>query len=148
MWAVYWACIKCKPRNEGCQDSYKNSYNINLNNAANRFAGLVSASGNAISLFDSIALNVILDSQGAATLDAAGALTVSGKVGTALTTTTTGGAKSTTTFGNTTAGTSLKVSSTGAVSKASRSSVLKVRGAATTASNAYVSVNGRTALIQ
>ncbi len=130
------------------ENSNKNSFNINLTNAGNIFAGLVTASANTISLFDSIALSVILDSNGASTLGAVGALNVAGKVGTALTTTTTGGAKSTTTFGNTTVGTTLKVTSSGAVSKVSRTSVLKVHNSDTTKSNANVSVNGRIAAIQ
>jgi len=79
---------------------------------------------------------------GAVALDAAGALVVGGTVGTSLTTVTTGGAHSTTTFDATDVGSSLKVTSTGAVTTATTSTVLTVDGAGTKTPNSHVIVNG------
>jgi Repeats of unknown function (DUF5649) len=90
-------------------------YGITLAQAGDLFGGAVTADGSAITLKDTGALTAILDSSGATSLTAAGALNVSGTVGTALTTKTTGGTRHTTTFGATTVSTSLNVTSTGAV---------------------------------
>jgi hypothetical protein len=82
-----------------------------------------------------------LGSSGATSLSAAGALNISGTVGTTLTTITTG-TKHSTTFGATTVGTSLEVTSTGNVTETS-SNILKVAGkGTTTVSNPNVTVNG------
>jgi hypothetical protein len=86
-------------------------------------------------------LTANLDSSGATSLTAAGALNISGTVGTTLTTKTTG-ANHATTFGATTVGTKLTVTSTGAVTETS-ANILEVDGkATTTVKNAHVCVNG------
>jgi len=88
-------------------------------------------------------LTAILDSSGATSLTAAGALNVSGTVGTTLTTRTTG-AHHATTFGATTVGTTLTVTSTGAVTETA-SNILMVDGEDTTTfANPSVTVNGVT----
>jgi filamentous hemagglutinin family protein len=118
-------------------------YNITLNRPTDKFVGAVSADGGAIALDDVAALTAILASKGAVSLTSAGAMNVSGTIGTTLTTVTTGGTGSTTTFGKTTVGTSLDVTSTGAVTETS-SNILTVAGAATTtAPNPNVCVNGK-----
>ena len=118
-------------------------YGITLVQAGDLFGGAVSADGNAITLRDATALTVSLDSSGATSLTAAGALNVSGTVGTTLTTRTTGPHHNTT-FGATNVGTDLIVTSTGAVTETS-SNILTVAGEGTTTlSNPNVTVNGVT----
>jgi trimeric autotransporter adhesin len=116
-------------------------YAVTLANATNSFAGSVSATGAAITLADATALTAKLSSKGAVKLTAAGAMNVSGTIGTSLATVTTGGTASTTTFGTTTVGTTLNVTSPGAVATAA-SSTLTVDKKATTTPNANVTVNG------
>jgi hypothetical protein len=87
-------------------------------------------------------LTAFVNSPGAVSLTAAGALDVSGTIGTNLTTVTTGGTGSTTTFGTTTVGNNLKVTSKGAVKKAISTTALKVHGAGTGTPNSHVTVNG------
>jgi filamentous hemagglutinin family protein len=114
---------------------------ITLAQAGDSFGGTVTAEGSAITLRDKTALTAVLDSTGATSLTAAGALNVSGTVGTTLTTKTSG-PKHTTTFGATTVGTSLVVTSTGAVTETS-SNILTVDGEGTTTiANPNVTVNG------
>ena len=116
-------------------------YAITLAQAGDRFTGAVKADGSVITLKDATALTVILDGSGATSLTAAGALNVSGTVGTTLTPKTTG-ANHATTFGATTVGTSLNVTSTGAVTETA-SNILTVDGEGTTTiSNPNVTVNG------
>jgi trimeric autotransporter adhesin len=116
-------------------------YAITLSNATNTFGGVVTATGSAITLDDSAALTAVLDSTGASSLTSVGALNVSGAVGTSLTTDTTR-ANSATTFGATTIGTTLKVTSTGAVTETSPN-ILTVDGeGTTTVKNKNVTVNG------
>jgi len=118
-------------------------YGITLTQTANLFGGAVTADGSAITLRDATALTVNLDSSGATSLIAAGALNVSGTVGTTLTTRTTG-AHHATTFGATTVGTTLTVTSTGAVTETA-SNILMVDGEDTTTfANTSVTVNGVT----
>jgi hypothetical protein len=118
------------------------AYNITLAQAADKLQGAVSAQGSAITLDDATALTATLDSTGAVALDAAGALVVAGTVGTSLTTVTSGGAHATTTFGATRVGSSLKVTSTGAVTE-TKSNILTVDGTGTTTvHNRNVTVNG------
>jgi hypothetical protein len=117
------------------------NYGVTLSQAGNDFAGAVSAQGSGITLKDAAPLSAVLDSSGAATLTSAGAMTVSGSVGTNLKTTTTG-TNAATTFGATTVGTSLTVISSGAVTETS-SNILTVDGEGTTTlSNPKVTVNG------
>jgi hypothetical protein len=117
-------------------------YAVTLAQAADKLQGAVTAEGSAITLDDAAALTATLDSTGAVALDAAGALVVGGTVGTSLTTVTTGGAHATTTFGATRVGSSLKVTSTGAVTE-TKSNILTVDGAGTTTvHNSNVTVNG------
>jgi hypothetical protein len=86
-------------------------------------------------------LTATLDGTGASSLTSAGALNVSGTVGTSLTTRTTG-TNSATTFGATTVGTKLGVTSTGPVTETS-TNVLTVDGeGTTTVRNPNVTVNG------
>jgi len=59
-----------------------------------------------------------------------------------LKTVTTGGATSTTTFDTTNVGDDVKVTSMGAVTTATPSTVLKVDGAGTSTPNSHVTVNG------
>ncbi len=114
---------------------------ITLAQAGDSFGGTVTAEGSAITLRDKTALTAVLDSTGATSLTAAGALNVSGTVGTTLTIKTSG-PKHTTTFGATTVGTSLVVTSTGAVTETS-SNILTVDGEGTTTiANPNVTVNG------
>ena len=115
-------------------------YNITLANAANILTGVVSATGNSISLTDAVALSAILNSSGAVTLISAGAMTVSGIIGSNLTTTTTGGTLSTTTFGVTSVASKLKVTSSGAVRKVASNTSVTVNGSATSSNN-NVTVN-------
>ena len=116
-------------------------YNITLASASNNFGGTVTAEGSAITLDDAGPLTAALNGTGASTLTSAGAMNVSGTVGTSLTTTTTG-TSSATTFGATTVGTTLKVTSTGPVTETSPD-VLTVAGqGTTTVSNKNVTVNG------
>jgi filamentous hemagglutinin family protein len=119
-------------------------YAVTLAQTADKLQGAVTAQGSAITLDDATALTATLDSTGAVTLDAAGALVVAGTVGTSLTTVTTGGADSTTTFDATSVGSSLKVTSTGAVTTATTSTVLTVDGEGTKTPNSHVTVNGVT----
>ena len=127
----------------GLTGASEKRYAVTLAQAGDSFGGTVRAKGSAITLKDKTALTAILNGSGATTLTAAGALNVSGVVGTKLTTKTTGGTGSTTTFGKTTVGTALTVTSTGAVRETS-SNILKVAGAATTtAPNPKVCVNGK-----
>jgi hypothetical protein len=119
-------------------------YAVTLGQSADKLQGAVTAQGSTITLDDAAALTAILDSTGAVSLDAAGALVVAGTVGTSLTTVTSGGAHSTTTFDATTVGSSLKVTSTGAVTTATTSTVLTVDGAGTKTPNSHVTVNGVT----
>jgi hypothetical protein len=117
-------------------------YAIKLANATDKFAGAVSADGSAINLADDTGLTVSLDSTSAVSLTAAGAMDVSGKIGTNLTTVTTGGSGSTTTFGTTTIGDNLTVTSPGAVTTTTLTTKLIVDGAGTHTANAHVTVNG------
>jgi hypothetical protein len=87
-------------------------------------------------------LTASLDSKGAATLDSAGALAISGTVGTNLTTDTPGGTGSTPTFGATLIGNTLNLTSSGAVTTATTSKALTAHGAGAHSQNAYVTVNG------
>jgi Repeats of unknown function (DUF5649) len=117
------------------------AYGITLAQATNRFGGAVTADGSSITLEGATALTANVDSTGAVSLTAAGALNISGTVGTSLTTKT-AGTNHATTFGATTVGTSLSVKSTGAVTETS-SNILTVDGSATTtAPNPNVCVNG------
>jgi hypothetical protein len=111
--------------------------NVTLADAANKFTGAVTASGTAITLDDSAALTADLDSTGAASLTSAKALTVSGTIGSSLTTDATGK----TTFGTTAVGTTLTVTSTGAVTSTTPG-ILTVAGKKTTTANSNVTVNG------
>jgi hypothetical protein len=114
---------------------------ITLGQAGDSFGGTVTATGSAITLRDKGALTAVVDSSGATSLNSAGAMTVSGTVGTTLTTKTTG-PKHATTFGKTTVGTSLNVTSTGAVTETA-SNILTVDGEGTTTiANPNVTVNG------
>jgi hypothetical protein len=127
----------------GLTGASEKRYAVTLAWAGDSFGGAVTAKGRAITLKDTTALTAILDSSGASTLSAAGNLTVSGTVGTKLKTTTTGTGH-TTTFGNTTVGTSLAVTSTGAVTEAVGDELL-VHGAGTDSTdpvNKHVTVNG------
>jgi filamentous hemagglutinin family protein len=114
---------------------------ITLTSVKDDFTGAVTAEGGAITLKDATALTATVDSSGAVSLTSAGALDVSGTIGTTLTTVTTGGAGSTTTFGDTTVGKTLKVTSTGAVATAA-SDTLTVDQLSTTVPNKHVTVNG------
>jgi filamentous hemagglutinin family protein len=114
---------------------------VTLAQAGDSFGGAVTAEGSAVTLKDKTALTVALDSSGAATLTAAGALKVSGTVGTTLTTKTTG-AKHATTFGATSVGTSLTVTSTGAVTETAPNTLVVAGEGTTTAPNPNVCVNG------
>jgi hypothetical protein len=125
----------------GLTGASEQRYAVTLAQAGDSFAGTVTADGSAIKLKDQTALTAVLDSSGAATLTAAGAMEVSGTVGTTLSTTTTG-AQHATTFGATTVGKSLTVVSTGTVTETS-SNILTVDGkGTTTVSNPHVTVNG------
>jgi len=125
----------------GASGGADKKYNITLAQTTNSFDGAVTADGSAITLEDATALTANLDSSGATSLTAAGALNISGTVGTTLTTKTTG-ANHATTFGATTVGTKLTVTSTGAVTETS-ANILEVDGkATTTVKNAHVCVNG------
>jgi trimeric autotransporter adhesin len=117
-------------------------YAITLASSTDKFSGAVSADGSAISLDDDTALTVSLDSTRAVSLKAAGAMDVSGTIGTNLTTVTTGGTASTTTFGTTTIGDDLTVTSPGAVTTATTTTRLIVDGAGTHTANSHVTVNG------
>jgi hypothetical protein len=116
---------------------------ITLAQAGDLFGGTVTAAGNAITLRDAGALTAILDSGGATSLTAVGALNVTGTVGTTLTTKTLG-ANHATTFGATTVGTSLTVTSTGAVTETSEDTLTVAGEGTTTVSNPEVTVNGIT----
>jgi hypothetical protein len=116
-------------------------YGITLDNAGNSFTGSVTADGSAITLDDATALTASVDSSGPVSLTAAGAMNVSGTVGTSLTTVTTGGTGSTTTFGDTTVGTKLAVTSAGTVATAA-ADTLTVDKLGTTTPNKHVTVNG------
>ena len=113
---------------------------ITLSNAANDFVAAVTANGSAITLDNSAALTASVTSTGATAVTSAGALNVSGTIGTVLTTKTTG-TNAATTFGTTTVGTNLVVTSTGAVTSTTPG-ILTVHGAGTTTHNAKVKVNG------
>ena len=104
-------------------------YDITLADAGNRFSGTVTSTGSAITLDDDTALTAVLTSTGAASLSAAGAMNVSGTIGTNLTIAT-GGTNSTTTLGDTKVSKNLTVTSTGAISQGA-SSTLTVKGAST-----------------
>ncbi|KPF66968.1 hypothetical protein IP84_14140 [beta proteobacterium AAP99] len=84
---------------------------VTLTNAANNFVGAVSVTGGAVQVADLNALNVNL-SAASATLNAGGALAVSGSTSGALSTSSAG-----LSLGATTVGTDLTVSSTGAVTQ-------------------------------
>ncbi len=116
-------------------------YGITLANATNNFGGLVTANGLTVMLADLNALNANVNATGATSLSAGGALNVAGVMNTTLTTKTTG-ALSTTTFGATTVGTSLAVTSTGAVKKLTPATAMTVAAVATTVANPKVTVNG------
>ncbi|BBE51255.1 Heme/hemopexin-binding protein [Ferriphaselus amnicola] len=116
-------------------------YGITLANATNNFGGLVTANGLTVTLADLNALNASVNATGATSLSAAGALNVAGRMNTTLATKTTG-ALSTTTFGATTVGTSLAVTSTGAVKKLTPATAMTVAAVATTVANPKVTVNG------
>jgi hypothetical protein len=125
----------------GLTGTSEQRYAVTLARGGDSFGGSVSAKGSAIMLKDNTALTAVLNSSGATSLTAAGAMKVSGTVGTTLTTTTTG-AKHVTTFDKTTVGKSLVVTSTGAVTETS-SNILTVAGkGTTTVSNPDVTVNG------
>jgi hypothetical protein len=116
--------------------------NINLSNTGNDFVGAVNATTTGLTfLTDVNALTTTLNSVGAVTLKAGGALSVSGAMMGAMTTTTTG-VLSTTTFGNTTVGGNLTVNSTGVVSRILPTTLFTVAGAGTTTANPKVTVNG------
>jgi filamentous hemagglutinin family protein len=102
------------------------NYAITLANTSNSFEGTVTATGSAITLDDTAPLTAVLDGTGASALASAGALNVSGRVGTSLTTTTTG-TGSATNFGATTVGTTLVASSAGAITQ-SASTAMDVTG--------------------
>jgi trimeric autotransporter adhesin len=116
-------------------------YGITLDNAGNSFTGSVTADGSSITLDDATALTASVDSSGPVSLTAAGAMNVSGTVGTSLTTVTSGGTGSTTTFGDTTVGTKLAVTSTGTVATAA-ADTLTVDKLGTSTPNKHVTVNG------
>jgi hypothetical protein len=115
---------------------------ITLTGAKDDFTGTVTAQGSAITVNDAAALSAIVDSSGTVSLTSAGAMDVSGTIGTTLTTVTTGGKGSSTTFGDTTVGTTLTVTSTGAVATAA-SDMLTVDKLSTTKPNTHVTVNGK-----
>jgi filamentous hemagglutinin family protein len=117
------------------------NYAVTLAQAGNNFLGGVTAEGSAITLKDAGALTAVLDSSGASTLTSAGAMDVSGTVGTTLKTTTTG-TNAATTFGATTVGTSLTVVSTGAVTETASNILIVDKKDTTTVSNSKVTVNG------
>jgi filamentous hemagglutinin family protein len=114
---------------------------ITLAQAGDSFGGTVTAEGSAIKLRDNKALDAIIDSSGATSLTVAGALQISGTVGTTLTTKTTG-KNHATTFGATTVGTSLNVTSTGAVTENAANTLIVAGLDTTTAPNPDVTVNG------
>ena len=125
---------------------------ITLTNTGDTFTGIVTATGDGISLYDARALTVVLSSSGNAVVQSAGttakALSVSGTVAGSLTTTSSGG----TAFGTTDVGPSsptgtpvlLDITSPGAVSVTAGDAVT-VGGApaGTAVANPYVEVNGK-----
>jgi filamentous hemagglutinin family protein len=120
---------------------------INLSNAGNDFVGALNATSGSLTLLTDInALTANIASAGAASLKSGGALSVSGTALASLTTATTG-VLSATTFGNTSVGATLAVTSTGAVSRATPSTVLTVAGLGTSTANPKVTVNGAVAAL-
>jgi hypothetical protein len=115
-------------------------HNITLAQTQDSFNEAVTADGSAITIYDLRTLTAILDSSGASTLTSAGAMNVSGTVGTALTTTA-GVRAATTFFGETTVGTTLKVSG-GGTAPVTSTGILTVGGEATTTYNPNVTVRG------
>ena len=114
-------------------------YGINLTGSTNNFTGVVTATGNGISLNDMNALNTVLTDSGSSVLNAGGALVVSGTATGGLTATTTGAA-SNISFGNTTVGGALNVTSGGVINQNGvLTNTLTVNGAS--ALNAVSNIN-------
>jgi len=111
---------------------------ITLANTGNNFTGDVTATGSAIQITDTNALNAAITASGAATLIAGGNLGVSGSAAGLTTTTTAGG---TTTFGATTVTGNLSATSAGSLQDTGTVTVSGTSSLTTTGTNATITMD-------